>query len=106
MESQSPSELRGALKELAITLQYQIDFRVMPQDDGQPDFMEAAQCLDKITGDDGWAAAAKGPHFDTRRVNDKVVYSMPVVVSAYMLMLLKWHDLAKEEVRVLSERAL
>ena len=31
---------------------------------------------------------------------------MPVLVSADILMLLKWYDLAKEEVRVLSEKAI
>lgn len=78
----------------------------MPRSDGQPDFTEAANLLDLLTGDGGWEAMGTGAHFDIRHVNGKTIYSMPVVVSADMLMILKWHDLTKEDVRVLSQKAV
>jgi hypothetical protein len=59
-----------------------------------------------LIGDGGWEAKATGAHFDTRQINGKAVYSMPVIVPADRLMLLKWHDLAKEKLRVLSEKPI
>jgi hypothetical protein len=104
MESQTPQDLRGTLNQLEITIRYHIDFRVYPRNDGQPDFIEAANYLDQFAGIDSWKDASRFPHFDTHAINDKTYYTMPVIVSADALMLLKWYDLAKEELRVLFEK--
>lgn len=106
MESQTPHDLRQSLRLLEITIRYQVDFRVYPQADGQPDFVEAATYLDKMAGREQWEDAFRFPHFDTHNINAKTYYTMPVIVSADTLMLLKWHDLAKEELRVLFEKPL
>ena len=106
MESETPQDLRRTLNQLEITIRYQIDFRVYPQDDGQPDFIEAATYLDQFAGKDCWKDASRFPHFDTHAINGKTYYTMPVIVPADILMLLRWHDLAKEELRVLFEKPI
>jgi hypothetical protein len=71
-----------------------------------PDFAEAATYLDRTVGKDQWQRALRFPHFDTHRIGRKTYYTMPIIVSADNLMLLKWHDLTKEDLRVLFEKPL
>ena len=106
MKSQTPQDLDKALQELELTIQYLIDFRIFPQADGQPDFLEGSAYLDQFAGIGNWKDVKATPHFDVHSVNGKSIYTMPITVSADTLMLLKWHDLTKEELRVFHDRPI
>ncbi|MDC7674693.1 hypothetical protein [Asticcacaulis machinosus] len=86
-------------------LAWVIDFRVLARGDGQPNFLEAFQCLNRRIGAQAqWHALSDLPDFTTIRTASGQIYAMEVLVEARVIDLLKWQDIEENHLRVLDER--
>lgn len=82
-----------------------IDFRVIAQADGQPDFVEALQCLERrLTGKGHWHPLSDLPNFKSIKAATSTIYAMEVLVEERLIDLLKWQDIEEDDLRVLEER--
>jgi hypothetical protein len=82
-----------------------IDFRVLAQADGQPDFMEAFQCLDRRIGKTGkWHPLSDLADFKVIKTETRTIYAMEVLVQERLIDLLKWQDIEQDDLRILDER--
>lgn len=83
---------------------YLVRFQVMPQDDGQPDFIDAMGYLDKHAGSQNWTSIDPHAQFEAERIGGKTIYLMRIMVTINALHMLKWHDLIKDEVRIVEDK--
>jgi len=82
-----------------------IDFRLLAQADGQPDFLEAFQCLGRRIGNTGkWHPLSDLADFKVIKTQTSTIYAMEVLVEERLIDLLKWKDIEEDDLRVLDER--
>jgi hypothetical protein len=83
---------------------YVVSYRVKSQADGQPDRTEAFSTLNNVVGDEHWMLLSNQPHFYMLPMGGETVYLIKIFVEARALSPLKFHDIFKDEIRVIDER--
>ena len=85
---------------------YVISYRVLAESDGQPDFSEAFQALNRTLGDKSWALFRDAPAFNVMNIGKASIYTMDIFVNSSALDILKLNDVIRGEVRVIEDRAI